>query len=242
VDQPQELLRICRNNGLLIGPGQINLLQQYVELLDDWNRRVNLISRRDMQNIWSSHILHSLAPWFHLYLPARSEVLDMGSGGGLPGVPLAILRSDLMVTLLDSTQKKTRALTDITSQLGLSNVNVLTGRAEEVGRREGDTLRFTAVLARAVAPLVKLIQWAELFLVKDSDRTVVPDAHEMIAQGRRLLAAPCLLAWKGGDLENELRVAAKRFRNANIQLLDLDFREGHKLSLDEKRIVLVRIG
>jgi len=166
----------------------------------------------------------------------------MGSGGGLPGIPLAILRSDLMVTLLDSAQKKTRVLTDITSQLGLSNVNVLTGRAKEVGRREGETLRFTAVLARAVAPLVKLIQWAELFLVKDSERTVVPDAHEKIAQGRRLLAAPCLLAWKGGDLENELRVAAKRFTNADIQLLNLDIREGHNLSLDEKRIVLVRIG
>ncbi len=242
MDQPQELLRICRKNGLLIGPGQIDLLQRYVELLGDWNRKVNLISRRDVQNVWSSHILHALAPWFQLQLPARSQVLDIGSGGGLPGIPLAILRSDLTVTLLDSIQRKTRILTEITSQLGLSNVNVLTGRAEEVGRKEGETLRFTAVLARAVAPLVKLIQWAQLFLVKGSEGTVVQDEHQKTAEGKCLLAAPCLLAWKGGDLENELRTAAKRFANVNIQLLNLDLRESHMLGLEEKRIVLVRLG
>src|SRR5512141_689453 len=91
LDSSLRLSKICRDNGLPLDDHQLDLLRRYVELLRAWNVKVNLISRRDEENIWWSHILHSLSILFFLTPPECVKVLDLGTGGGLPGIPLAIL-------------------------------------------------------------------------------------------------------------------------------------------------------
>ena len=237
VDNPQEFLRICVKNGLRIESGQFDLFCRYVDLLLRWNSKINLISRRDVENVWFSHILHSLAPWFRLSLPPGRAVLDIGSGGGLPGIPLAILRGDLSVLLLDSKEKKTTALSEISSSLRLSNVQVLNARAEDIGRSADYASRFSTVLARGVAPLTDLIRWSRPFLCKEgTTRRSDPDGDRT---GKRLLDLPCLLAWKGGNLDDEVGRASRRFGTGKLEVLPLSIEGVHTAGLEGKQLVIV---
>jgi 16S rRNA (guanine527-N7)-methyltransferase len=238
VDHPQEFLRICRKNGLRVDAGQFELVRQYVDLLSTWNSKINLVSRRDVENIWFSHILHSLAPWFHVWLPSGRAILDIGSGGGLPGIPLAILRTDLSIVLLDSIQKKTKALTKICTELELPNVQVLNGRAEDVGTRGEYASRFSAVLARGVAPLVDLIRWSRPFLRRQEGEPT-KNGEQRDWAPKKLLDAPCLLAWKGGDLEDEIEHASRKFHRETIDVLPLVIEGGHSPGFEKKQLVVV---
>lgn len=104
-----ELLKfrsICHANGLTLDDMTLQRLSAYVELLSSWNTKINLVSRLDAQNLWLTHLLHCVSVLFFVKIPAKAKVLDLGTGGGLPGVPLAILRPDLDITLLDSIRKK----------------------------------------------------------------------------------------------------------------------------------------
>ncbi len=239
MDHPQEFLRICQKNGLRVDPGQFDQLRQYVDLLSAWNSRINLISRRDIENVWFSHILHSLAPWFRVRLPSGRAILDIGSGGGLPGIPLAILRTDLSIMLLDSIQKKTKALTDICSEMELPNVRVLNGRAEDVASRGEYAFRFSVVLARGVAPLVDLIRWSRPFLRRQEEESTGNEQQRDLAT-KRLLDTPCLLAWKGGDLEDEIGRASRISRQEEIEVLPLLIEGGYPSGLEKKHLVVVR--
>jgi 16S rRNA (guanine527-N7)-methyltransferase len=125
-------------------------LLAYVTLLDKWNRVYNLTAVRDVERMVSHHLLDSLAavPYF------RGEaVLDVGSGGGLPGIPLAIARPQLQVTLIDSIAKKTAFLRQAKADLGLANVNVVTGRVEDYRPESG----FDVVTSRAFSDLREFV-------------------------------------------------------------------------------------
>src|SRR5512147_380996 len=106
---PIEIEKTLRENGLNLEDGRGELLERYVALLLEWNGKINLISRKG-ENVWESHILHSLAPLMQLKLPPGLRVLDLGTGGGLPGIPMAILHGEMEVTLLDSIGKKIKAV------------------------------------------------------------------------------------------------------------------------------------
>src|SRR5258707_6454240 len=121
------LINICENNGLRISDIQSELLETYVDTLSEWNSKINLISRRDEENIWHRHILPSISLRFEFQLSLPSKMLDLGTGGGLPGIPIAILLEKLNVTLLDSIHKKIHALNDILSHLHLNNVTAICG-------------------------------------------------------------------------------------------------------------------
>jgi 16S rRNA (guanine527-N7)-methyltransferase len=205
--------RLCRENGIPLGPLQADTLQRYVDMLLEWNRGVNLISRRDNGDIWITHILHSLVPWVRIVPPAGAAVLDLGTGGGLPGVPLAIVRGDLRITLLDSIRKKTVALDDMVGRLRLGSVSVTTGRAEDLSRSAAFARAFDLIVARAVAPLYKLARWSRPFLREG-------------AAGWR----PCLVAMKGGDLEEELRVARLRTPGWEFEVVPLQVRGAAELA------------
>jgi 16S rRNA (guanine527-N7)-methyltransferase len=105
VEHSIEFAHICRKNGLVLSDEQLRLLSLYAALLLAWNAKVNLISRKDEENFWLSHLLHCIAPMFLFAMPASARVLDIGTGGGLPGVPLAIANPGWSVTLLDSIGK-----------------------------------------------------------------------------------------------------------------------------------------
>lgn len=137
--------------GLALPEGAEAKLLAYLALLDKWNRVYNLTAVRDAERMVSHHLLDSLAavPYFQGGDPDSVRVLDVGSGGGLPGVPLAIARPELQVTLIDSIAKKTAFLLQTKAELGLSNLNVVTGRVEDFRPETG----FDVITSRAFSDL-----------------------------------------------------------------------------------------
>lgn len=182
----------CVKNGLSIQDDQLKLISKYVGLLLEWNQKINLISRRDEENVWQSHILHSLALLFLVKLPEKTRVVDLGTGGGLPGIPLKILNPTIRITMIDSTQKKVTAVSEMIKALGFTDALAVWGRAEELGGRKDFHGRFDIAVARGVGPLDELVRLAYPFL--ETSRNVgQPQAR--------------LLAYKGGDLEQEIAKA-----------------------------------
>jgi len=163
--------------------GQKQQLAQYIRLLLEWNQRINLISPNDEDRIAERHIIESLAVLSVWTFPEGAPVLDLGSGGGFPGIPLKIMRPDLAMTLLESRQKKALFLSTAVRELRLENCRVVNARAEEISGQ-----KFSIVIARAVADLKTLWEWSRPLLISGG----------------------VLLAMKGGELDDELQ-AVKKF-------------------------------
>jgi 16S rRNA (guanine527-N7)-methyltransferase len=231
------LRTICAQNGLQLSDEQIHTLEQFGNLLLEWNKKINLISRRDEENFWTSHILHSLSILFKVSIPPQSLVLDLGTGGGLPGVPIKIARPDLKFTLLDSTQKKINVVKEISQTLGLRGIEMVWGRAEDVGKLKEYTRGYDLVVARAVAPLKDLVLWSAPFLKKGSETAQVTRASA--GEAVTTISRPTLVALKGGNLSDELRAIQKNPRVENVSVLDLALRGSAQLEEGDKKIVLV---
>ncbi len=133
----------------------INRLEIFVNLLKEWNLRINLISRKDIDNIWPHHIAHSLAPIKFLDWSNFSDIADLGTGGGFPGIPLAIVFPQKHFVLVDSKKKKIQVLKDITQRLELTNVSLIWSRAEEL------SLTVDLVCARAVSNPRTILKWTK---------------------------------------------------------------------------------
>jgi 16S rRNA (guanine527-N7)-methyltransferase len=210
-----DLRLVCQREGLTWGEEEGRRLQEYVERLLEWNGKINLISRRDEESIWGAHILHSLSLLFFVHVMPGLSVLDLGTGGGLPGVPLAIVRPDLRFTLIDATRKKVLAVEEMVRDMGLKNVRVAWKRAEDL------EVRYDMVVARAVAPLADLVTW--------SRRLLDP-----------LSPAGELICFKGGDLTEEIRDARIRAGLQGEQVISLVFPGSAEAGLEEKKIVRIR--
>ncbi len=159
--------------------------QQFAALLplyEEWNAQINVISRKDMEHFYEHHVLHSLAIAKAMPFAPMSEVLDVGTGGGFPGVPLAILFPDARFTLIDSIGKKIKVVSDVISRLDLSNTKAMQIRAEEL---DGE---YDFVVSRAVTTLGEFVPWVKNKISKSQYNTL----HNGI------------LYLKGGDLKNEL--------------------------------------
>ena len=139
-------------------------LVRYVDALLDENRKLNLTAARDADTLWRAHVCDSLAATPLVCATKPGRLLDLGSGGGLPGIPIACACAEVQVTLLDSTQKKIAALGRIVAQVGLTNVDVVCGRAEELAHMPAYRERFDLVTARAVAELAVLVEYATGFV------------------------------------------------------------------------------
>jgi 16S rRNA (guanine527-N7)-methyltransferase len=164
--------------GLAIDRAAENRLLAYVALLDKWNRTHNLTAIRDREQMLTHHLLDSLAVLPHLPTRSGLRVADVGSGGGLPGIPLAIARPDWRVTLIDSNRKKTAFLSQAAIELPLPNVEVVSDRVEHVA----PPTRFDVVISRAYSTLATFI-----------------------AQSRQLLApGGCWVAMKGALPRDEM--------------------------------------
>jgi 16S rRNA (guanine527-N7)-methyltransferase len=231
--------RICALNGLLLSKEQIGLLGRYVNLLEEWNSRVNLVSRNDIQNVWFNHILHSLSILIMVTVPSNLRVLDLGSGGGLPGLPIAIARGDLEVSLLDSVRKKVDVLRDIVNRLKLPNTSVIAGRAENVSTR--GPRGFDLIVARAVGPLSELIDWSNPLVRKKSTPQEVLEPKRQALLGTQFFHLPCLLAMKGGDLAKEIGIARKRTGKQKITSIDIVLEGSCEQKSEDKKIVVVEL-
>jgi 16S rRNA (guanine527-N7)-methyltransferase len=146
--------------GLTISPEQQGRLLDYLTLMAKWNAVYNLTSLRDPMQMVTHHLLDSLAaaPAF----AGVASVLDVGSGGGLPGVVLAIVRPDMKVAMIDTVHKKTAFLTQVKAELSLTNVTVYTARVEQLQVADAD--RFDVITSRAFADLSDFVNWSSHLL------------------------------------------------------------------------------
>ncbi len=224
---------ICRRNGLPVSDQQVEKLGVYVRLLQDWNTKLNLVSRGERKDIWTAHILHSISPLLLFDIQPALRVLDLGTGGGLPGIPLAIIRPDMQIMLVDSIKKKITAVQDIVAKLSLPNVDAVASRVEDLPRARG-VEHFDIIVARAVAPLVELVKWSRLLL---RDRpTRKQSSHSVDA---RTLRVPCLIAYKGGDLTSEVQAVTHRFPSVSVDIQNIVFDGSSEIDLTEKKLVIL---
>jgi len=152
------------------------------EMYASWNERVNLVSRKDIAHLYERHILHALSIARFINFKPGANVMDLGTGGGFPGIPLAIFFPEVQFTLVDSIAKKMRVVEDLVQVLGLRNVNPMVGRAENL---RGN---FDFVVSRAVAPLADLYTW--------SGKSIAKKQQHAMPNG--------IICLKGGDLREEL--------------------------------------
>ena len=157
-----DFLETSRRLNLHLSPDQMDRFRNYANRLIDWNRRVNLTAIMDAHGIFLRHFVDSLMALVALP-PSKPgqfvSCIDIGTGAGFPGVPLKIMRDDLDLTLLDSVGKKTAFLRDLIPALDLEHVEVVTGRAEDIGRSPDHRERYQVVLSRAVARLPALVEY-----------------------------------------------------------------------------------
>lgn len=144
--------------GFTVSSEAFGRLSAFVRALRAENQKLNLTSLRSAADIWPVHVCDSLALLAPLHRHAVRRLLDLGTGGGLPGVPLAIARPDLEVTVLDATGKKVRAVERIVAEVGLTNVRCVWGRAEALAHESALRGTFDGVTARAVAALPTLVE------------------------------------------------------------------------------------
>ena len=163
---------------------QIEQFSKLQELYKDWNLKINVVSRKDIDELYLRHVLHSLAIAKVVQFKPGSKVLDVGTGGGFPGIPLAILFPETQFHLVDSIGKKIKVVNEVTEGLGLTNVKTTNGRVEEVK----DTYDF--IVSRAVAHMETFVRWTRGRISKKQN-------HDL-KNG--------ILYLKGGDLSEELKL------------------------------------
>jgi 16S rRNA (guanine527-N7)-methyltransferase len=218
-ENESEFLSVCKQHGFPVNDNIFLNLKKYIDFLLYYNKAINLISRKDEANIWVYHILHCTRLLFHKSFPAGAHVLDLGTGGGLPGIVLAIFNPTVRLTLLDSTKKKVDVVGSMVDELKLSNISTVWGRAEEVGRKPGYHRQFDIVVARAVAPFDRLVKWSLPFLRFSG-------APPNTDQGT--LPTPSLVAYKGGDITKELASLKSLKRLASVDVIELEPNEEKK--------------
>lgn len=162
---------------------QIARFESIMTSYKKWNEKINVISRKNMDALEEQHILHSLSLFQFLEGNEAMDILDVGCGGGFPGIPLSILFPKSRVMLIDSIGKKIKVVNEVAEEAGLTNAKGFQLRAEDVEHE------FDVIVSRAVAPLYKLIQWNVSNLKEDGS----------------------FLFLKGGDLEDEISEAKKLF-------------------------------
>lgn len=158
--------------------------RQFAALYDlyiDWNAKINVISRKDIENLYEHHVLHSLGIAKIINFRAGSSIMDLGTGGGFPGIPLAILFPECKFHLVDSIGKKVRVATEVANAIGLKNTTFRHARAQE------EKALFDFVVSRAVMPLTDLID-----IIK---KNIAKEQHNALPNG--------LICLKGGELERE---------------------------------------
>lgn len=152
-------------------------------LYEDWNSKINVISRKDIGYLYEHHVLHSLAIAKTIFFKDGTHIMDLGTGGGFPGIPLAIMFPNVQFQLVDSVGKKVRVAQEVATAIGLTNVSFIHARGEDITDRN-----FDFVVTRAVMPLTDLLKCVR--------KNISSQQHNALPNG--------IIALKGGDLDVEI--------------------------------------
>ena len=178
---------------------QISQFKRLEELYKDWNLKINVVSRKDIDELYLRHVLHSLGIAKVMRFNPNAHILDVGTGGGFPGIPLAILYPECQFHLVDSIAKKLKVVTEVVEGLGLTNVKITHSRVEDIDEQ------FDFIVSRAVAAMPTFVHWVKGKIAKTQN-------HDL-KNG--------ILYLKGGDLTEEL----KTYKTATIYNLKDYFKE-----------------
>jgi 16S rRNA (guanine527-N7)-methyltransferase len=176
-------------------PKQVDQFRALDALYKDWNEKINVISRKDIDSLYLKHVLHSLSIAAIVEFKDGAEIIDIGTGGGFPGIPLAIFFPNARFHLVDSIAKKLKVVAGVAESIGLTNVTTQHTRAEEIKER-----KFDFAVSRAVAPLKDLWKWAS----------------PLTRKGNEMELRNGLICLKGGDLAQEISESGLRPRVAPI--------------------------
>jgi 16S rRNA (guanine527-N7)-methyltransferase len=167
---------------------QLSQLEALPFLYKHWNEKINVISRKDIEYLPIHHIKHSLAIAKFIHFKDGSQIMDIGTGGGFPGIPLAIAFPQVEFTLVDSIGKKIKVVESIASEIGLKNVTATNQRAETINGL------FDFIVSRATAPMNDLVKWSQ-YKISKMQKNALPNG---------------IIALKGGDLSTELQPFNKK--------------------------------
>jgi len=190
-------------------PLQLQQLEALLPLYKEWNEKINVISRKDMDQFYEHHVLHSFAIATQFEFGAGTRIMDLGCGGGFPGIPLAIFFPETEFLLVDSIQKKLKVVAGVAEAAGIRNVKTLHSRAEDIKGQQ-----FEVVVSRAVAPLKDLWRWS----------------RPLLKRGSKPGGLICL---KGGDLTQEIADSGCRPRVWEVEKIFTEpyFREKYLLQV-----------
>ena len=189
-------------------PAQQEQLQKLDPAYKDWNQKINVISRKDIDSLYEKHVLHSLAIAAAFDFPDGTEIVDLGTGGGFPGIPLAIFFPKVKFHLVDSIGKKLKVVAGVAEAIGLVNVTTQHARIEEIKNR-----KFDFVVSRAVAPLKELWNWSKPLLKKDA---IITGTSDTASDAGSAKIKPGLICLKGGDLAKEIQESMTKPRIMEI--------------------------
>jgi len=161
---------------------QLIQFEKLESLYKYWNSKINVISRKDISSLYLKHALHSLAIAKFIQFSKDTHIIDVGTGGGFPGIPLAILFPDCKFHLVDSIEKKVKVVDAVSNELGLGNVTTQCKRVEDMDDK------FDFILTRAIADMSTILEWTV--------NNISPNSNNIIPNG--------IIALKGGDLDKEL--------------------------------------
>ncbi|CEN42680.1 Ribosomal RNA small subunit methyltransferase G [Capnocytophaga canis] len=179
---------------------------------ESWNTKINVISRKDMDSFYERHVLHSLAIAKVQVFNPSSDIMDVGTGGGFPGIPLAILFPEVNFTLVDSIGKKIKVVKEVAKEIGLENVTAINSRVELIDKK------FDFIVSRAVTQMPEFVKWIK-GKVKNDGKHELPNG---------------ILYLKGGDLSEELAT----FTNVQLYNISDFFTEDF---FETKKVVYLRI-
>ena len=208
----------AKNLGLPLNPGQLEQFETYYQELVDWNQRINLTAITKYEEVQTKHFLDSLTVTLALKLPIKEHlrIIDVGTGAGLPGMPLKVMFPEINLVLLEATAKKAYFLEHLKQKLGLNDVEIAVGRAEDIAQQSRYREKFDIVLSRALAPLPTLVELALPFCNIGGS----------------------FIAQKKGDIDSEIAQAVRA-----IDLLGGTLRETKRVELkepaDERWLIII---
>lgn len=205
-------------NGIVLSKEQMETLERYAKELVYWNEKVNLISRKDEDNVYDRHILHSLCLMKFVEFKPKSWVLDIGTGGGLPGLPIRIANEDVRMVMVDSIAKKIKMTAMFANHTGLKNLEVLNIRTEELSLNKNYQKKFDFIISRAVAKIEHLVEWSLPMLKTNGTFAFL----------------------KGGDLTDEILWAKKKYPKLEIIEHKIKLNNFDYFTEEDKKVVICK--